>query len=139
MVDKRLKEKDNGYLDRKKIINKDYYYSVLSRFDSLDSKIISAIFNQREGMWSTTSNWFTIQIINQNNDTLNISRNYYVSTLPWNLPWQFEYNGQHFNSYNIEFSRFIETCIPDNFMDKGAFDNSILIMEIADYLWNKEN
>jgi len=138
LVDKRLKGKDYEYLNRKKKVNKDFYYAVLSMLDTLDNNIISAILNQQEGVWSTTSNWFTIQIINQNNDTLNITRNYNISSLPWNLPWQFEYNGLHFNSYNVEFSRFIDTCIPDNFRDKGFFDNSILIMEIADYLWNKK-
>jgi len=138
MVDKRLKGKDDDYLDRKKKVNKEFYYSVPSMLDTLDNAIISTILNQREGMWSTTSNWFTIQILNQNNDTINISRNYYVTTLPWNLPWQFEFNGLNFNCYSIDFSRFINSCIPDNFMDKGIFDNSVLIMEIADYLWNKK-
>ncbi len=137
-VDKRLKQKDYSYGSKKKV-DKDFYYAIPSKLDSLDDHIISAIFEQREGVWSTTSNWFKILIVNQNNDTLNIARNYYVSTLPWNLPWHFEYNGQHINSYNIEFSRFVDSCIPDDFMGAGIFDNSVLLMEIADYLWNDDN
>ncbi len=138
LVDNQLKNKESDYFDRKKKINKDFYYSVPAMLDSLDNSIIQSVLNQTEGGWSTTSNWFTVQIINQNNDTLNIERSYYMKTLPWNLPWKFEYNGQHFNCCNIDFSRFINACIPDNFTDKGVFNNSRLIMEVADYLWNKE-
>lgn len=138
MVDNALKSKETDFFDKKKKINKDFYYSVPAMLDTLNSFIITTILDQREGMTSTTSNWFNIKIINKNNDTLNIVRSYYVKTLPWNLPWKFEYNGQHFNCYNIEFSRLINSCIPDDFTDKGVFSNSRLIMEVADYLWNKE-
>lgn len=138
MVDSRLKRKNDDYLDRRKKVNKEFYYSVPSMLDTLDKDIISTILNQREAMFSTTNNWFTVQIVNQNKDTLSISRNYYISSLPWNLPWQIEYNGLNFNSYSVEFSRFIDSCIPEKFMDKGVFDNSLLIMEIADYLWYNE-
>lgn len=137
LVDKQLKSKETDYLSKKKKINKEFYYSVPAMLDTLNSSIITTILNQREGWTSTTSNWFTIQIVNQNSDTLNISRNYYVTTLPWNLPWKYDYKGLNFNCYNIEFSRFINSCIPDNFMDKEVFDNRILIMQIADYLYNK--
>jgi hypothetical protein len=138
LIDTRLQSKDYDFSTWKKKFNKNFYYSVPSMLDTLDNSIIQCVLNQVENGWSTTSNWFTIQIVNENNDTINISRNYYMSTLPWNLPWKFEYQGLHFNCYSIEFSRFINSCIPDNFMDKKVFDNSILIMEIADYLWNRE-
>jgi len=138
LVDKRLKSKVSDDIRGKRKINKEFYYSVLKMLDTLDNSVIQRVLNQTEAGWSTTSNWFTIQITNENNDTLNISRNYYINTLPWNLPWKFEYKGLNFNCYNIEFSQFVNSCIPENFIDKGVFDNSILIMEIADYLWNKE-
>jgi len=138
LVDKRLKGKGSDDISGKRKINKDFYYSVLSMLDTLDNSVTQRVLNQTEGGWSTTSNWFAIQIASENNDTLNISRNYYISTLPWNLPWKFEYKGLNFNCYNIDFSRFINSCIPEKFMDKGVFDNSVLIMEIADYLWNRE-
>lgn len=139
MVDDKIKSKETDYLGRKKKINKDFYYSVPAMLDTLNNSVIATILNQQEGWTSTTSNWFTIQTINQNNDTLNIVREYYVKTLPWNLPWKFEYKGEHFNCYNIEFSRLIHSCIPDDFTDKRVFSNSCLIMEVADYLWNKED
>jgi hypothetical protein len=139
LVDEQLKSKKIDDSNGKKKINKVFYYSVLSMLDTLNDSIIKTILNQRESIWSTTRNWFAIQIVNESNDTLNISRNYYVSTLPWNLPWKFEYKGMHFNCYNIEFSQFINSCIPINFQYKDVFDNRILIMQIADYLWNKKD
>jgi len=49
------------------------------------------------------------------------------------------YYSNDFGVYDIEFSKFINACIPDNFMCKGVFDNSRLIMDIADYLWYRED
>ncbi len=138
MVDNELKNKGTDYFEKNKKINKDFYYSVPAMLDTLNNSIISTIYNQPEGWSSTTNNWFSIQIINQNNETLNIVRSYYVKTLPWNLPWKFEYNGQYFNCYNIELSRLIKACIDEDFTDKKVFSNSRLIMEVADYLWNME-
>lgn len=138
LIEERLKNKDYDFSSWKKKYNKDFYYSVPSMLDTLDNSVIQNILNQVESGWSTTSNWFRIQIVNENKDTLTISRDYYMNTLPWNLPWKFEYKGLHFNCYNIAFSQFINSCIPDNFMDKGVFNNSVLIMEIADYLWRKK-
>ena len=132
-----INSKEIDFSTRKKKINKTLYYSVPSILDTLNGSIIKEILEQQEGVWSTTNNWFTIQLVNQNSDTVNISREYYLSSLPWNLPWKYEYNGLNFNCYNIEFSKFINSCIPDNFIDKKIFDNRILIMQIADYLYNK--
>ncbi|HEX8549352.1 MAG TPA: hypothetical protein VF691_20490, partial [Cytophagaceae bacterium] len=137
LVDKQLESKEIDYGNRKKKINKEFYYSVPAILDTLNDSIIANILDQRERVWSTTSNWFTIQVVNQNHDTLNISRNYYVNKMPWNLPWEYEYKGLYFNCYNVDFSKLINFCIPENFMDKEVFDNRFLIMHIADYLYNK--
>ena len=138
LVDSQLKNKEMDYLVRRKKINKDFYYAVPAMLDTLSNSVIATILNQKEDWTSRTRNWFTIQIINQNKDTLTISRSYFVENHPWHLPWEFEYKGQHFNCYNVEFSRFINSCIPDGFTGKKVFNNNFLIMKIADYLWNKE-
>lgn len=135
-VDERIKREENEYVNGKKV-NKEFYYSIIDALDTLGNDFISEFLNQKEQRYSTTSNWFTIQIINENNDTIKISREYYLESLPWNLPWKFEYKGQNFNCYSIDFSRFIDACTPEKFMDKELFDNRALIMSIADYLWEK--
>ncbi len=136
-VDELLKREENENIESNSE-KKEFYYSIVPIIDSLGNIMISELLNQQEQWYSTTSNWFTIQIINENNDTIKISRDYYVETLPWNLPWKFEYKGQWFNCYSIDFSRFIDSCIPEIFIDKEVFDNKVLIMSIADYLWNKK-
>lgn len=115
------------------INNKDVYLNVFRNIDTLKSGLLQKILDDGEGMSSTTTNWFNIEIINQHNDTLNINSKYYEHNPPWNLPWVFEYNGITFNCYNLKFSKFINDCIPREFMQKESFDNSLLIMKIAHY------
>jgi hypothetical protein len=115
-----------------------FYRAVPARLDSLNPSILWYVLNERENIWSTTSNWFTVELTNANNQTIGVSRNYFSSSLPWNLPWQMNYKGQHFNSYSVEFSRFIDNCIPNDFMDKDIFDNKYLIWTIADFLYKNE-
>jgi len=119
MVDNKLKSDETEYFERKKKVDKDFYYSIPAKLDTLNNTIVGTILNQEEGFSSTTSNWFKIEIINQNNETLNITRFFYENSLPWNLPWEFEYNGQHFNCYNVGFSRLVNSYIPEIYGQKG--------------------
>lgn len=120
-----------------KITDKAFYLSAINALDTISSPTIEAILDQPERWMSTTSNHFWVEIINAKGDTLIATRNYYVKTLPGNLPWNFEYKGTNFNSYDIRFSQLVNACIPDEFMDKQAFNNSLMILEIADYLSKK--
>jgi len=139
MIDNQLKNMEKYYSGKMKTILRDFYYAATEILDTLDDDIIAKIIDEREDCFmSTTSNWFKIQIINQNNDIIRISRSYYCETLPWQFPWEFEFNEQHFNCYSIDFSRLVNSSIPNDFNDKEVFSNSLLIMKIADYLWNKE-
>lgn len=114
-----------------------YYHNILNSLDSFENESLQKMLSRRESVWSTTSNWFTIQMINENQDTLTISRQFYVSSLPWNLPWVFEYNGQYFNCYHIGFSKFIDQATPEDFMGKKVFDNKYLLMEIANHIYSR--
>lgn len=139
LVDKKLKEGETEYYFREgKKIDKDFYYSVPDRLSSLDDSITNSILNQSEGLSSTTRHSFIIQLINENNDTVKFERVYFMNSLPWHLPWKVKSNGFNYNCYNLEFSKFIKSCIPDKFKDKAYFDNSVLIKSIADYLWRNE-
>lgn len=132
------------------IFNKDFFNSIPLIIDTLDNTIISNIIGeqQEEGVCSV-SHVFSIQIVNENNEILNVSKSYcmeqiisirrfYMNKMPWLLPWTFEFNGTNFNCYNIDFSRYISSCIPSDFSGKETIENSELIMKIADYLWYKQ-
>jgi hypothetical protein len=116
------------------IKDSEFYYSIPEKLDNLNDSVVSNILNKKEIGSSNINNWFRIQIINQSNDTLNIGKHYSMRTLPWYLPWEIEYKGQHFVCYDISLSNYINKCIPDNFIFKDVFDNKLLIMEIAKYL-----
>lgn len=140
LVDDRIKGKEEvDYFNNRKIINEEFYNAVPKMLDSINDSVIAIVLNQHENIRSTTSNWFRIELVNHEGDSIQVSKQYYEQRLPWHLPLTFEYNGLIFKSYNIEFARFVDECIPQEFFDKELFDNSRLIMEIADYLYSKED
>lgn len=114
-----------------------FYRGVLSKLDTLSTYILKNVLDKGEDFVSTTNGWFNVEFVNANNDTIRISSDYYHSPSAWHLPWHFTYKGKHFNSYSIEFSRFIRKCLPPEFRDKYIFSNKHLIMDIADYLYRK--
>ena len=138
----RLQKRLNlGKYDFEKIQNKDkgLYDSVPVMLDGIDKATLYDILNMGEGFTSTTSNWFEVEFVNQNNDTCRIRSSYYEDGDPWFLPWRFEYNGQHFNCYSIALSHFINNCLTADFYGREAFDNAVLLMKIGDYFCQKRN
>ncbi|MBK7578083.1 MAG: hypothetical protein IPI24_11735 [Ignavibacteria bacterium] len=114
--------------------DKSFYYSVPNILDSLPDSILTQVLSSRERFASTSSYTMTVKLVNNNGDTLFATRHSYSHGYPWNLPWKIEYKGLVFTNYSIEFSRFINSCIPDGFIGKEVFDNRMLIMKIANYL-----
>lgn len=138
----RLQKRLNlGKYDFEKIQNKDkgLYDSVPVMLDGIDKATLYDILNMGEGFTSTTSNWFEVEFVNQNNDTCRIRSSYYEDGDPWFLPWRFEYNDQHFNCYSIALSHFINNCLTADFYGREAFDNAVLLMKIGDYFCQKRN
>ena len=135
------KRLDMGWYDFNKIQNKDkgLYDSVPVMLDGIDKATLYDILNMGEGFTSTTSNWFEVEFVNQNNDTCRIRSSYYEDGDPWFLPWRFEYNDQHFNCYSIALSHFINNCLTADFYGREAFDNAVLLMKIGDYFCQKRN
>ena len=132
LIDEKMNKKRNDEPLNKE--DKAYYYSIPDKLSGISDSVLLTTLDCPERVWSTTSNWFTVQLINEHKDTLNIGRKYYVSSTPWNLPWKMEYRGLHFNCYDVAFSEFISDCIPDDFMGKLYFDNSLLLLQIAEAL-----
>lgn len=122
----------DGYAAFKK--NETIYKSMPSLLDTLSATSIKKALDRGERFWSTTSYWFNVDFVNAEGDTLSATRYYFESNKPWNLPWRFLYKGRHFNSYEVALSRFIDTCVPKDFIGKQIFSNSNFLMELADYL-----
>lgn len=137
-VDSLIKKPKTDYRGNEKRIDKDFYYSIVNKLDTISPVTIEKILKKKEQIISTSSSHFSIKIINQKKDTILISRFYFEKSHGWHLPWEIEYKGQHFECFNIDFSRFIKECLPKNFNNTEEFDNSVLIMEIADYFYFKD-
>ena len=137
LVNKILKTNTVDVLEKKKKVNKEFYYSVPNKLHTLNRTVLLKVLAQKESIWSNSSNLFKIEIINEAHDTLHISRRYYENTLAWNLPWEVEFKGKTFNNSSVTFSKWIGTCIPKGFNENDVFDTKYLIMNIADYLYNK--
>lgn len=137
LVDNILKYEKNTLKNGYKLSEKDFY-NVLDKIDKIDDSVIEEVLKQDRVYMSLLTNWFKVKVINQINDTLNISNDLFTIGSPWNLPWEFEFKGQHFNCYDIEFSRYIDESIPKDFMNKEVFDNKYLIKAIAEYLYKNK-
>ncbi|MFN3195909.1 MAG: WD40/YVTN/BNR-like repeat-containing protein [Chlorobiota bacterium] len=110
------------------------YKNLIDTIDKTESSKIKAYIDNVYDINATINNWFRISIVNDNNDTLNISKEYYLNSAPWNLPWIFEFKNKYFYSYDVSFSKFINNCIPQNSLYARFFDNKYFLNELSNYL-----
>ena len=116
-----------------------FYDSVPCLLQSVEREEMYQALTMGEGITSTTSYWFNITFVNDNKETCTMSSSYYLTGNPWFLPWLVCCNGLYFNCFDIELSRFIEECLPEDFSGRKAFDNAVLIKKIGDYYWRKKH
>jgi hypothetical protein len=124
---------DHPYFDRVSFFNNDT--AIITGYISHSEKGL-----EKNGYYRTTDAGESWELLNYGGNSwiytvfVDETGNVWMGELPKQL-----YYSNDFGVYDIEFSKFINACIPDNFMGKGVFDNSRLIMEIADYLWYRED
>lgn len=112
-----------------------FYEQVPDALDTISNGFLKSILARGWEYNSTTRTNFTIYLVNSNNDTLLVRRRSDGDNSPWHLPWTFEFDGKHFTCYNLDFSKQIKSCLPNDFMSAYSFDNAELIMKIADFLY----
>lgn len=114
----------------------DFYRTVPNRIDTLSPNTLRKILYKHENWHSTGgANWFTIQVMNSNGDTLRFSHYNIDNEYAWYLPWLVEYNGMPFRCYSIALSRWVSNCIPEKFYGKECFDNARFLLQVAHGLW----
>ena len=117
-------------------IIEDFYRKVPDRMDTLSANTLRQILYKNEHIRSTGgANWFYIQVVNSNSDTLRFSHYNIDNEYAWYLPWMAEYNGMPFRCYNIALSHWVSDCLPKKFYGKECFDNARFLLQVADYLW----
>jgi len=125
--------KENGFQ-----IDSLYFAHPENFMQSFTSEDISYIFNQKENLTSTTKNWFTLNFINTNNDTLTIDRFYYENSLSFHFPLVIQYQGLYINCYNLPLAMLIKEALPEHFYSKNIFNNEMFILEIGNYKWKND-
>lgn len=138
-VNEMFSPKSTDHWRNSRKITKPFYYSVPAILDTLSYSTCAAILHAHRDLSSTTTNRFFLFLENTAGDKLQISSTYYCFPFPWNLHWTFSYQDERFSTYNLDLSKFVKSCIPDEFLQKENFDNRLMIMDIAEYLWDKEH
>ena len=113
-----------------------FYLSVADHIDTVGSETLSGILYKDDHWFSTGgADWFEIQIINANEDSLLLSNSYVHGYYAWFLPWDVTYHGLHFKCYLPALSQWVNGIIPKKFYGKKWFDNTRFLMQAAHYLW----
>ncbi len=111
-----------------------------SRLDTICIPVLKEIFDQFEnGGSGQASNWFMITMVNSKKDTLLFVRRYGRDPHSWHLPWMVWYHKTSFKCYSLDFSRFINSCIPSDFEGKKLFSNDELLKYIEQYFESRSN
>ena len=113
-----------------------FYRTVPDRIDTLSTNTLRKILYKNEN-WNSTggANWFTIQVVNGNGDTLRFIHYNIDNEYAWYLPWRVEYNEMPFRCYSIALSRWVSDCLPEKFYGKECFDNARFLLQVAHGLW----
>jgi hypothetical protein len=118
------------------------YYNVdfafyKTHYDSialLNDTLIRTILSQRDGGWSTTTNWLKISITNQSGNELVIT-NSDLTPNAWYLPWIITVDGLSFPVMSTDITRFIERSTPVGFIMSETKMNVQAVFQVIDYLY----
>lgn len=117
--------------------SKEFYRGLLNCFDTVRSDVIQTVLLSLT--WSRYS-WrgiYKVRVINEVNDTLLCFM--YPSDLrqPYNLPWTIHYDGEEFQTFNVDLARILMKLLPGHDLQpcKEAINKSQLLCDVADYLF----
>jgi len=118
-----------------------FFRSIPTRPGALDSTTVKAMLLSKWPSGFTTAGHgsFSVQIRNEDGQTLTMYDRSGCFPRAWCLPWQCEYDGLRFNCYHLGLSHLIKDSIPDGFPRKLVFDNAWLIRNVAEYLYRAEH
>lgn len=126
--------KDTNITESFDLFIEDYYLNTLFNLDTVSKSIIKDCFDSYINGWAHYPSYFYFYVVNSNNDTLFFNQSTYTSN-PWLLPWDVEYKGLHFFSYNLSLSRLIKSSIPEKFRGREYFDEKYFLSDLLHYLY----
>ncbi|MCB0712048.1 MAG: hypothetical protein KDD67_06930 [Ignavibacteriae bacterium] len=120
-----------------------FYLRLIPSFDTVNSDIVrAAIVANYESQWpSFGGDAYSVDIINEANDTIQCRSSSGGSTLPYNMPWTVRYNGAEFVSFNVELAYILTKMLWNDGKDwqvnPEVVHNPILLWTIANYLFRE--
>jgi hypothetical protein len=119
---------DKNNLDFAKLI------SLVDSIKIIHPNILNQNLMQLNSIWSTTTNWFKIVFVNDENQTLEIA-NYYYEPNALMFPWTITVNGIRVTNTSIEINHFLEKIYPAIF-DKA--DKMDILRTLVKKLYNSK-
>jgi hypothetical protein len=116
LKDEKNRKETSFYFDRN---NLDFsrLLRLVDSINNIDAETLnSSLFNLGE-IWSTTTNWKKVELINARNEVLSIA-SYYYEPNAFFFPWTVSLNGYTISTTNMEINRFIEKVYPA-FLNEG--------------------
>lgn len=114
-----------------------FYKTQYDSIELLNDTLIRTILSQRDGGWSTTTNWLKISFTNQAGNELVISNSDF-SKNAWYLPWVITVDGLSFPAMSTDITRFIERSTPEGFIMSEAKMNVQAVFQVIDYLYREK-
>lgn len=112
-----------------------FYISILDRMEQTDSAIFDSLINEKTVSLSVATTETEIELINQNNDTLRISK--FIKgdyMIPMTIKWVFLYNNVVFPIDDIELTKYFLDCAENEMLD-----NSYLFQTITEILYKQSH
>jgi len=114
-----------------------FYKTQYDSVERINDTVIRTILSQREGGWSTTSNWIKIAFTNKAGNEMVIS-NSDLSPNAWYQPWVITVDGLSIPVNSLDITRFIEKGTPEGFIATESDMNVQAVFQIIDYLYREK-
>lgn len=112
----------------------EFYKKIPDSLKEVDNSIISNVFSNGYGNWSTTRIWHQLIFDFQNGSQLIISNSDDIPNYLYS-PWVINYNGLEYKTNSLELGRLINELTKGKFYEEYADDPKYAIFKIADYMY----
>ena len=115
----------------------EFYKMISDSLNEVDNSIISNLFSNGYGNWSTTRIWHQLIFDFQNGSQLIISNSDDIPNYLY-TPWVINYNGLEYKTNSLELGRLINELTEGKFYEDYADDPTYAIFKIADYMYRMQ-
>lgn len=118
-----------------RLVDSEFYMNVAHTADTIGPDIMYKILSFNNGDISTSSYQYSIILVNETNDTLEVSSRYFAGEMSKeHYQWTIKCDSAMFSSYNYNIVKFVYACTPASFCDKTSFSNKYFFVKLEKYL-----